>query len=255
MERAIRVISVERGYDPREFTLFAFGGAGGMHAAYLARQLSIPQVFVPKTPGILSAIGMLMADVIKDYSQTVMCMADSVQGADMENYLDPLREQAVQNLVEEGIARSNVALEAFLDMRYEGQSYEIITPFTADFIDAFHQLHEKTYGYRNDRPVQIVNVRLRARGVPQKPTFAKIGQGGEAPADASYLGNQKAIFEGNAIDTPIFQRESLLAGNVIGGPAIIVEYSSTIIIPPFTAAKVDPYGNIVMNIEPEKEKI
>jgi len=172
MERAIRVISVEKGYDPREFSLFSFGGAGGLHAAFLARLLNIPRVMLPQNPGILSAIGMIMADVVKDYSLTIMQSQDQVTFETLTQEFRDIEEKGIEDLLAEGIARENVLLEEYLDMRYEGQSYEIIVPFDGDYIESFHRLHEKTYGYRNeDKSIEIVNVRFRARGIPEKPGF------------------------------------------------------------------------------------
>jgi len=164
MEKAIRVISVEKGYDPREFVLFSFGGAGAMHAAFLADLLKIPKVFVPRNPGLLSALGMVMADVIKDYSFTVMRNQRTTSFKRLSRLFTDLERKGTQDLLAEGIKKNNLFLERYLDMRYEGQAYEIIVPFDKNFLDRFHQLHEKTYGYRIDeKVVQIVNIRLRAR--------------------------------------------------------------------------------------------
>jgi N-methylhydantoinase A len=249
MEKAIRVISVEKGYDPREFVLFAFGGAGGMHGAFLARLLNIPKVLVPLNPGILSAIGMIMADVIKDYSFTVMqnqlnCTVDK-----LSNLFDDLAKRGLKDLSKEGINKENVRLERYLDMRYEGQSYEIIVPFEPNYIDGFHGLHEKTYGYRNeDKIVEIVNIRLRARGLPDKPRFQKARKMKEQVSAKAFLGEREVVFDQKVNKTVIIDRDGLLSGNRITGPAILVEYSSTIVIPPFAEAHVDEYGNIVMEI-------
>ncbi|MEJ2718004.1 MAG: hydantoinase/oxoprolinase family protein [Deltaproteobacteria bacterium] len=250
MERAIRVISVERGFDPREFALLAFGGAGGLHAAYLARNLNIPRVIVPKNPGILSAMGMLMADVIKDYSLTVMLGAEEADLSTLKSRFHPLETRGTEELITEGIDRERVVLERFLDMRYEGQSYEIITPFSEDLIEAFHGLHEKTYGYRNDRPVQIVNLRVRARGEPHKPGFDRMPETGGEPPPEALLGERGVVFDGQAMPTRIFDRKALLEGNRIPGPSIIVEYSSTTVVPPYAEVLVDRYGNLVLTIMP-----
>lgn len=266
MERAIRVISVERGFDPREFTLFSFGGAGGLHAAYLARLMNMPRVLIPRNPGILSAVGMVMADVIKDYSQTVMREAPSPRPESgpeasskktrelTEQLLElfaPLESRAVQEMAEEGVADQDVRLERFLDMRYHGQSFEIITPFDskADPAAAFHDLHEKAYGYRNpSKPVEIVTLRLRARGVPKKPIFAPIAQGSPQPPTKALLDTRPVVFDGKSRDTNIWQRDALLAGNHLPGPALIVEYTSTLLVPPFAEARVDEFGALVLDI-------
>jgi N-methylhydantoinase A len=248
MERAIRVISVERGLDPRELALFSFGGAGALHAAYLARSLNIPQVIVPENPGILSAIGMLMADVIKDYSQTVMLAADESHTNALQSRFHHLEAKGAKDLIAEGVDEERVVLERFLDMRYEGQSYELITPYSDNVIEAFHALHEKTYGYRIDRPVQIVNLRIRARGEPRKPRFVQMPDAGTEPPSEALLGERSVVFDGRSVPTRLFDRKALLAGNRIPGPSIIVEYSSTIVVPPFATGSVDCYGNLMLTV-------
>jgi len=249
MERAIRVISVEKGYDPRDFVLFSFGGAGGMHGAFLAKLLNIPRVLVPQNPGILSAIGMLMADVVKDYSFTVMKNQLNSTFKQISEFFENLEKRGWMDLSKEGIGKKNVRLERYLDMRYEGQSYEIIVPFNRNYIDAFHDLHEKTYGYRNeDKIVEIVNIRLRARGIPEKPRFHRAKDMKEQPPEKAYLGEREVVFDQKVSKTPIIARDRLLSGNKISGPAILVEYSSTVVIPAFAEAHVDEYGNIVMEI-------
>jgi N-methylhydantoinase A len=249
MEKAIRVISVERGYDPREFALFSFGGAGAMHAPFLARLLNIPKVLVPQHPGILSAIGMLMADVIKDYSFTVMRNQHSATGEELSELFSDLENKGVEDLFNEGISEENIRLERYLDMRYEGQSHEIIVPFAAQYVEDFHALHEKIYGYRNqDKTVEIVNLRLRALGIPDKPQFKKAEKIQEQPPAKAFIGEYEVVFDQETTKTQVISRDRLLSGNKIRGPAILVEYSSTIVIPPFARAQVDEYGNVIMEI-------
>lgn len=251
MERAIRVISVERGYDPREFTLFSFGGAGGMHAAFLARLLNIPKVLLPPNPGILSAMGMLMADVIKDYSLTIMKKQENVTFKLLSEGFEEIEYKGKEDLRAEGIPDSGIMLERYLDMRYDGQSYEIMGPFDEDYVEKFHALHEKTYGYRNpDKAVEIVNIRLRARGRPEKPRFQKKEKMVKEPPLKAFLGDKPVVFDQRRVRTKIMARDKLKSGNRIHGPAILVEYSSTIVIPPFASAFVDEYGNIIMEIKP-----
>ncbi len=252
MERAIRVISVERGYDPREFTLFSFGGAGGMHAAFLARLLNIPKVLFPQNPGILSAIGMLMADVIKDYSLTIMQNQADVNFSSLSGMFNETELKGKKDLRAEGISKDGIFLERYLDMRYQGQSYEIIVPFEKDYVERFHELHEKTYGYRNkDKAIEIVNIRLRARGLPGKPEFKKSLTSQKKPAADAFLGESEVVFDRQRMPTKIIARDKLKSGNRIKGPAVVVEYSSTLVIPPFASAYVDEYGNIVMEIMAE----
>jgi N-methylhydantoinase A len=247
MERAIRVISVERGYDPGEFTLFAFGGAGAMHAAFLARILEIPRVLVPRNPGILSAMGMVMADIIKDYSQTIMLLQSASGGNELLDLFSSLRSKAKEELAREGVGERPIVFEEYLDMRYQGQSYEIIVPFDQSYADNFHLLHEQKYGYRNPTGnLEIVNVRLRARSVPQKPVISEINRGSEEIGADARLGVREVIFDSVPVKTKIVDREKLLSGNRIAGAAILVEYSSTIVVPPWAEAVVDAYGNLIM---------
>ena len=249
MEKAIRVISVEKGHDPREFVLFSFGGAGGMHGAFLARLLNIPKVLVPLNPGILSAIGMTMADVIKDYSFTIMKNQLNCTVDQLSSLLEDLERRGLKDLSKEGIDQEKVRVQRYLDMRYEGQSYEIIVPFDSNYIKSFHGLHEKTYGYRNDdKIVEIVNVRLRARGIPDKPRFKKAQKMKEQPPERAFLGERQVVFDQKVRKTQIIARDRLLMGNKIPGPAILAEYSSTVVIPPFAEASVDEYGNVIMEI-------
>jgi N-methylhydantoinase A len=250
MEKAIRVISVERGYDPREFTLFSFGGAGGMHAAFLARLLNIPKVLLPPNPGTLSALGMLMADVIKDYSLTIMKKQETVTAKLLSQRFEEIEDKGHKDLRAEGIPDSRIDFERYLDMRYHGQSYEIMVPFDEDYVEKFHALHEKTYGYRNpDKAVEIVNIRLRARGGPEKPRLQQKKIMGNEPPPEAFLGEKLVVFDHSLTHTKIMARDKLNSGNWIHGPAILVEYSSTIVIPPFASAVVDEYGNIVMEIK------
>ncbi|WP_321402000.1 hydantoinase/oxoprolinase family protein [Maridesulfovibrio sp.] len=250
MERAIRVISVERGFDPREFTMFSFGGAGGMHCAFLAKLLSIPKLFIPNNPGILSAVGMVMADVIKDYSLTVMRDQHNTNDVDLEEIFAPLEAQGRADLAEEGFSADDIIVERFLDMRYQGQSFEIIVPFSGDWIEEFSRLHKQNYGYRNDdKTVEIVNIRLRTKGMPTKPEFPEAGALVPEMDSEALLGTTETVFDSTKMETRILNREKLRPGNKVDGPAIIIEYSSTLVIPPFAKGEVDPYGNLIFDIE------
>ncbi len=248
MERAIRVISVEKGYNPSEFTLISFGGAGGMHAVFLAKLLSIPRVLIPKNPGILSAIGMILSDIIKDYSKTVMIKEETTFDY-IDSLFDELRNTAIKDLLNEGVSKENISLDLYLDMRYCGQSYEIIVPFNKDYKDTFHKEHERLYGYANyDKPVEIVNIRLRAKGKMEKPVFEKRTQKTDKISDKAIIDKTEAFFDGKKINTMIFNRDYLQYGNKIEGPAIIVEYSSTTVVPPESLIEIDEYGNLLITI-------
>ena len=249
MEKAIRVISVERGFDPGDFTLISFGGAGGLHAAFLARLLNIPRVLIPTNPGILSAMGMLMADVIKDYSMTIMRSQINVTQEDLSDLFTDLEQKGINDLEEEGFSKEHINLERYLDMRYEGQSFELIVPFKDSYIHDFHRLHEKNYGYFNEgKTVEIVNIRLRTRGLSEKPLFLKSEKKSIKPPKDAFLGSRQVVFEHASTETRIYDRDKLLSGNRLKGPCIVVEYSSTIVIPPFASAFIDEYSNLIMEI-------
>ncbi len=252
MERAIRVISVERGFDPREFVLFSFGGAGGLHAVSLAKLLNIPKVFIPKNPGILSAIGMLMADVIKDYSHTIMKNVNDIDENILSEYFAPIKAQAIKDLNKEGISEDSIIMEYYLDMRYKGQSYEIIVPIEPDknnYSENFHTAHEKTYGYSNKhKVVEIVNIRLRARGIPEKPVLEKQEYAGETPDKSVFCDKKDVIFDNKTYETDIIDRNGLKYGNKITGPAIITEYTSTIVVPPKSTVEIDVFGNMIISV-------
>ncbi|MBB5021399.1 hydantoinase/oxoprolinase family protein [Desulfurispira natronophila] len=247
MERAVRVISVERGYNPAEFTLLCFGGAGGLHAASLAKSLGMPQVLVPRNPGILSALGMLMSDVVKDYSLTVMYQQERLDSCELKEHFEAMEQQARCELMEEGIKEHQVYMERSLDMRYCGQSFELMVNWCEDMIEAFHTEHHRCYGYRNETAsIEVVNVRLRARGIPEKPPLETLDRGGgELPIQA-VVGKANVVWEEREL-TPVIQRDALLAGNTFQGPAIVVEYTSTIAVPPYARCQVDNWGNLIID--------
>lgn len=254
MERAIRVISVERGHDPRDFTLLSFGGAGGLHCAFLARQLGMSRVLVPANAGLLSAQGMLLADVVKDLSRTVMLPGEQATAALLRDLFAPLEAQALQELADEGLEIRDVALERQLDMRYVGQSHELSVPLEAAAGPqaAFEALHRRTYGFAHcGRPVEVVTLRLRGVGRAAKAPWPDpglpAGAGREVPA-AARLGESQAVFDGRRRPTPVYARELLPRGCVLPGPALVVEYSSTTVVPPFATATVDGQGNLLLEI-------
>ncbi|SHI80479.1 N-methylhydantoinase A [Malonomonas rubra DSM 5091] len=247
MEGAIKKISVERGFDPREFTLFSFGGAGGMHAVELAELLQMPQVMVPTSPGILSACGMLMANVIKDYSQTVMLDQQQADHAILDEQFAPLMKQAQEDLREEGVSAERIELQPLLDMRYKGQSFELLVDYTEDFVSEFHQQHQRAYGYASaDKPVEIVNLRLRAYGRPDHQLPQQQPKAQAEPVPEAILGQTESIFGGKQQATTIIDRNRLQHGNSFDGPAIITEYSSTIVLPPEWCCDVDPFGHLLL---------
>ncbi|MBA4380006.1 MAG: 5-oxoprolinase, partial [Anaerolinea sp.] len=247
MERALRVISVERGHDPRRFTLLSFGGAGGLHAADLARGLGIPRVLVPPLASTLSAFGMLAADVIKDYTQTVMLPGDTPI-AELAARLAPFAERGRLEVEEEGVTADRIRVERFLDMRYHGQSYELIVPFSEQVRATFHEIHQKTYGYaRPEAPVEIVNLRLRAVGETTPPPLAPQPLN-EADPTAALLDRREVVFNSGKVVTPFYRAESLRPGNLIAGPAVVVRADTTILLGPTDRAEVDAFGNLIIEV-------
>ncbi|HEY44095.1 MAG TPA: hydantoinase/oxoprolinase family protein [Anaerolineae bacterium] len=250
MERALRVISVERGHDPRDFTLVSFGGAGGLHAAQLARALGIPRVLVPPTASTLSALGMLTADVIKDYVQTVM-LAGATPIEELKQLMAPLVDQGLRELQREGVSKDRITLHRELDMRYEGQGYELAVPLTADFAQAFHASHRKIYGHSApDSPIEIVNVRLRAIGSVPSPSFPRAPLGSDDAEEAS-LGRRPFVqMDGAMSPRPFYQGERLKPGHTFRGPAIVVYKDTTVYLPMGDRARVDEYFNLIIEIQP-----
>ncbi len=251
MEGAIRVISVERGSDPRDFILAAFGGAGPLHACELAAALQIPRVFIPRTPGVLSALGMLAADVIKDYVRTVMVQE---AGEVVETAFSELEEQGRAELAREGFSASQVRVESYLDLRYVGQSYELTIPFEGDVaaaITLFHAAHKKRFGYNDPHErVQVVNVRLKARGMTTHPTLER--QEEQRGAQAAATETRQVIFGGPqgavTYDTALYAREKLVPGMIIEGPAIITQYDTTTVLPPEWLARSDAFGHLIAEL-------
>jgi N-methylhydantoinase A/oxoprolinase/acetone carboxylase beta subunit len=244
MEHAIRAVSVQRGHDSRDFALLAFGGAGGMHACEIAHALDIPTVIVPRHAGVLSALGMLLADVRKDYSQTILKPSLLITLEDLHQHLAPLLDEAQNDLTAEGFNPPDILIASSLDMRYQGQGYEINIPLTSNFNAAFHREHQRLYGYSDPaRPAKIVNVRVSATGITRKYSFPA------APATAHPLpppaATRPAWFEGAWHDTAIHHADHLHPGMNGLGPAIITGGQSTIVIPPTFIFRIDPIGSLI----------
>jgi N-methylhydantoinase A len=241
MEKAIRVISVERGYDTREFTLVAFGGGGPLHACSLAHALRVPRVMVPQLPGALSAVGILLADTTRDYSRTVMLPIT----ADAEPIFTELEEKARTEFAAEGL---DGMLFRSADLRYKGQGYELNVPCGEGMVNAFHALHKKRYGFASEqRPVEIVNVRVRmvSAAEPFTPEEQKMRDGDGSDA---LMSTRPVFFDGRQHETRIYDRERLHAGDTFAGPAIVSEYSSATILPPGDLLRVDKLGNLIIEV-------
>lgn len=249
MERAIRLISVERGHDPRQFTLVAFGGGGPLHACSLARALSIPKVLIPAMPGALSAVGILLADTVRDYSRTVMLSGNALEA--IEAPFAELEQRGFADFAAEGLVGTAVRT---IDVRYRRQGYELNVSYDAQApssaIEAFHQLHLQRYGFCDPiRPVEIVNLRLRmiASGTPYSPTPKKLVPG----RSANWYAMRYVYFDGEFVPTRIYRRDTLSPGDEVQGPAMITEYTSATVLPPDCHAHVDTFGNLVITVTEE----
>ena len=248
MEKAIRVISVERGHDPRDYTLVAFGGAGALHACELAAALEIPRVLVPCLPGALSALGILRADVTKDLSRTIRLDVKNAPEAKLklERAFAALEQNGSKQMRAQGFFNGGVQVYRSLDMRYVGQSYDLNVPYAGDFISAFHRAHAKRFGYFDQtRSCEVVNIRARFTGRTPKPNLPKLRPGGPNPATA-LVSKSPVLFQGRRNLTSIYNRSFLRAGNRILGPAIVTEYSATTLIPPGWFGRVDRTGNLIL---------
>jgi N-methylhydantoinase A len=255
MERAIRAISLERGYDPRQFTLVPFGGAGPMHSCELAAELGIPRVMVPTRPGILSALGVAIADVVKDYSRTVMLRGDDISWPRLEEEYHGMEGLAREELRREGLPAERMAARRFLDARYVGQSYELTVEYPAanrrgdlrrSLVERFYRAHLQRFGYADRRePVEVVNLRLKLQLDMDKPALTPQSQGPPDPVGAQ-LSEAQVLFSTGPQQTPVYQRDRLQSGNRISGPAMVVQMDTTIVVPPGWAGSVDPWGNLLL---------
>jgi N-methylhydantoinase A len=250
MANAVRLLSISRGYDPRDFALVAFGGAGALHGAAVARELSIPTVIVPPNPGVTSALGCLLVDVQHDFSESFMTDASTVAPQDMEEAFRRMEGQAAERLEHEGVAAADMALQRTVEMMYQGQwrSLSISAPAAITsigaLIEAFHREHEREFNYRRDEaPVSIFRLAIKAIGIVPKADLPKHVVRDYAPDP---IGRRKVWFDGTAHDAAVYQRETLEAGARFTGPAIVEQFDSTTVVPPHMRASVDAFRNIVI---------
>ncbi|MBK8028313.1 MAG: hydantoinase/oxoprolinase family protein [Chloroflexi bacterium] len=232
IDRAIRRVSIARGYDPRRFSLFAFGGAGGLHACRVAEGLGIPRVIIPRHPGVLCALGLLVADVTIDYSKSVL-------GQSTMNTMvvfDHLLRQAHHDLEAEGFTADKMVFSPQIDVRYVGQAYELTVPYHINYVNLFHEAHAERYGYAlRDREVEAVTARVQAIGLVDKPTFPH-----EPVTDATVqtVGGTKEV--------TLYDRAQLHPGARFVGAAVVVQPDSTTFVPVGWAAEVDTYYNLIL---------
>jgi N-methylhydantoinase A len=248
MTSAIREISIQRGHDPRDFTLIAFGGAGPMHALALAEEIGIPRVLVPRHPGNFSALGLLASDVKHDDVRTRVGLL-AARWEELDGVFTEMETAARRQLEVEGFGGARQGLQRTLDLRYSGQAFELSVPFhgeRARVEDAFHRRHGVTYGHANpEAAIELVNARLTAWGVVPKPEAER--HRSDAPSlDAALVERRPVWFGGAAHDCPVWDRERLPERAALAGPAIVEEFGATTVIPPGWRGAVDAHGNLVL---------
>ncbi len=272
MERAIRTVSLEKGYDPRLFTLLPFGGAGPLHACELAEALRIPRIFIPCYPGVLSAMGMVLAPIVKDNVQTVMLDASTAGPASLEAAFATLETKAQADIERETsspivetdtivtnqmIGPEKVSLLRSYDLRYFGQSYELTTPDAGNLTDtltAFHALHEQQFGHSHpEQPVQIVAVRLKAVVYPNLPELPAHSLGGASPEHA-LIRECTMTFRSGEQNVRLYDHALLRHGNRVIGPALLVQSDSTILLAPGWEGVVDAWGNVEAYLSGREEQ-
>jgi N-methylhydantoinase A len=250
MSQILRIVSVERGFDPRRFTLVAFGGAGPMHACSLAGGLEIDEIVVPPNPGMFSALGLLTADLFHDFSRALITRVEKADAGEVEARFEEMEAEGRETLSSENVAPGEMRLRRQMDLRYYGQSYEITVDYPEGPIEgriqhavkAFQSRHREIYGYSDEgEPVELVNLRLRAVGLIQKPELREISPVSGKPSPTEF---RSVYFEGSGswVETPVFDRDGLGAGSVFKGPAVVEQYDSTTVVYTGWSGKVDRFG-------------
>lgn len=260
MMRAVRLVSVERGYDIREFSLMAFGGAGPLHACEISRELGIGKVIVPPSPGTLCSLGLLMADTKFDLSRSNIMIACKENLEEINRIFDAMRAEGNDMLTREGIPEEHRSFQRFIDARYEYQNYEISIelpdcPVTEDVlartISDFNREHERNYGYYSEKNrVQIVNYRISAVGEIEKPHSEELAvkTGAKLPAP---IETREVLYQGQSgfIKSKVYQREELVPGCSFNGPVILEQMDSTVVIPPDWSAYIDGFYNLILDFD------
>lgn len=242
MAKALRMVTIERGHDPRDFTMYVFGGAGPLHGVELAEELNVKSVLIPLCTGVFSALGLLLSDYRADKVRSIIKPADRVGEDEIDRIFVELVEEATREVSVENV---NVRVIRQADLRYRGQAYEITVPWTGSIdecINAFHRKHEALYGFSSpEEQVELVNLRVTAIGLVSKPEIKAEREEEYTPKPETY---RQVYFNEGWVDTPVYDRDKLKAGTRIDGPAIIEEYDSTIVVPPDFVAFVDRYRSI-----------
>ena len=256
MTNALKLVSINRGYDPRDFTMVAFGGGGAMHATALAAELNIPKVIIPAHSAVFSAWGMLMSDLRRDYIRTQPGIVDPSGAKSISETFAEMEKEAHQAYNAENIDDSRIRMKRFLAMRYEGQEHavrvpvsegpvseQIVTKIMADFRNAY----EKEYSYRLDNTIEVVNYSVIAYASVDRPPLGMINAA--SGLDAALKGSRRVDFdEAGVVNTAIYDRDKLGRGASLSGPAIIEEAGSTTVIFPSQRVDVDDFGNLHISI-------
>jgi len=250
MINALKLVSLNRGYDPRDFTLVAFGGAGPMHAVALAEEIGLPRVLVPRHPGNFSALGLLASDIKHDDVRTRVGLLRE-RAALLPALFEEMEAAAARQLEQEGFGPEARRLDRALDLRYRGQAFELTVPLPstapaalAAVEDAFHTAHRGSYGHENrDAAIELVNARLTAYGVVPKPA-AEPYRSATRALDEALVERRPVWFDGAPVDCPVWERERLPEGARLAGPAIVEEFGATTVLPPAWHGTVDAHGNL-----------
>jgi N-methylhydantoinase A len=255
MIHLLKLVSVRRGRDPREFAIVAFGGGGSMHACALAAELRVPRVIVPPYPGHFSAWGMLASDLRHDAVQTRFARSDALQADELAALWRSLEERLLATFAEEGLDAEQVTFVRSADMRYAGQEHTVNVPISdgtnggsEEVERRFHELHDQLYTFRLTSPIEFVNFRLTAFGAVQKPELARISTNGDV--QAALKGTRDVDFdELGRQESRIFERSRLGAGTELEGPAVIEEPAASTVVFPGQRLRVDEYGNLIIETE------
>lgn len=252
---AVRLVSIRRGHDPRDFALVAFGGAGALHGAEVARELNIPTVIIPPNPGVASALGCLLVDIRHDLSSMFTAVATEADTEALEGLYVSLETEAMTRLRLERVAEENAVLQRLISMRYLGQWRSLSvsigsgTNSLAEAIETFHEQHEREFAFsQKDQPVEIYQLHLTAIGKTPKPSFKPAV---DLNADPGKPREIRPVYFGEHgwLDTPVFEREQVPAGAMFSGPAIIDQFDSTTVVPPNTTAVIDEWMNILIHLK------
>ncbi len=253
MVNALKLVSINKGYDPREFALVAFGGGGGMHAVALAEELNVPKVIVPVNAAVFSAWGMLMTDLRRDYIRTKLVRLADVDPADVGDLFDEMTKAATAEYEADSVDAGRLIFQRYADMRYQGQEHSVKIEFPDGAVDGkvveeaikrFHDAHEREYTFRLENPVELVNYHLVVNGRVPKPDLPKLETTGRDIQDAIRGVRSVDFDEGGIHETTIYERDLLEPGMVLEGPCVIEEPAATLLVTPGKRVEIDDYGNV-----------